>query len=92
MEKPFVEKTSTYWSVFTKINFIIAIVAIGISVYNLDAPLVVKGYYILASLYLFTTTVILTKTIRDEDESRKMINRIEEAKTNKILKDYVSEE
>lgn len=91
MERPYQEETSNYWNLFAKLNFFIAIISIALSVYLLEVDLIAKGYFILSSLYLFTTTVILSKTIRDQEESKKILNKIEQAKTNKILKDYVNE-
>jgi len=40
--------------------------------------------------YLFTVTTCFTlaKTIRDKHESQRLINRVKEAKTEKILADY----
>jgi hypothetical protein len=34
------------------------------------------------------STFTLAKTVRDEFEAKKLINRIQEAKTERMLKDY----
>jgi len=87
MEKPYVDSTPGYWSIFAKLNFALAVISVAISVYLLEVTLVTKGYFIISTLYMFTTTVVLSKTIRDEAESKKFINKIEEAKRNKVLED-----
>jgi hypothetical protein len=47
-----------------------------------------KGYLALNSLFLVSSTIMLSKTLRDEHEAQRLLNRISEAKTNKILKEY----
>jgi hypothetical protein len=48
----------------------------------------VKGFFAMGTLYLIGSTFTLSKTMRDEFENRKLVNRIAEAKTERILKEY----
>ena len=54
-------------------------------VYFMEASFAAKGFYAVAALMLVHTTVSLTKTMRDAEESGKMINKIEDARTEKLL-------
>ena len=54
-------------------------------VYFMEASFAGKGFYAVAALMLVHTTVSLTKTLRDAEESGKMINKIEDARTEKLL-------
>ena len=44
-----------------------------------------KGYLTMGILMLVQTTVNVTKTIRDNVESEKLIRKVEDAKTEKLL-------
>ena len=54
-------------------------------VYFMEASFAAKGFYAMAALMLVHTTVSVTKTMRDAEESGKMINKIEDARTEKLL-------
>ncbi|MFT9848763.1 YiaA/YiaB family inner membrane protein [Aneurinibacillus sp. REN35] len=48
--------------------FILSFAAMFIGIYTLDAPLPVKGYYIVSALFLTMSSFVLQKTIRDNQE------------------------
>ncbi|EAS64396.1 hypothetical protein L4D04_15220 [Photobacterium angustum] len=79
------KKQDNYWLTYAKATFIIATIAMIISIVKLPGDLIVKGYYSICSLFLVSATITLSKAIRDEAESNRLINRIEEAKTAKLL-------
>jgi hypothetical protein len=41
----------------------------------------------MSAIMLVHTSISITKTLRDVEESKRMINKIEEAKTEKLLMD-----
>ena len=45
----------------------------------------IKGYMLMGITMLTTSTIILTKTVRGRQESSKLVNKIEEAKTERLL-------
>jgi hypothetical protein len=47
-----------------------------------------KGYLTMGILMLVQTTVNITKTLRDNAESEKLIRKIEDAKTEKLLVNF----
>ncbi len=80
-------KQSSNWMIFTAVSFSVAAIMMALGIYNLEASFSDKGFYAMATLMLVHTTVTLTKTLRDRDEAEKLHNRIEDAKTEKLLMD-----
>ena len=78
---------STSWTLFVKLTFVISLIGMGAFVFFMQGDLLVKGYLALNSLFLVSSTIMLSKTLRDDHEAKRWANRIEEAKTNKILKE-----
>jgi hypothetical protein len=78
-------KSSAAWSLFTIANWGVAAVMMAGGIYFLEASFAAKGFYAMSALMLVHTTVSLTKTLRDQEESAKMINKIEEARTEELL-------
>ena len=76
------------WVFFVKVSFMISIVAMlaGIIIGPMD--LTVKGFLAMGTLYLIASTFTLSKTIRDEFEGQKLISKLAEAETQKLLKEY----
>jgi len=80
-------KHSNNWMIFTAFSFIVAAVMMGLGIYNLEASFSAKGFYTMSAIMLVHTAVTLTKTLRDRDEAEKFHNRLEDAKTEKLLMD-----
>lgn len=80
-------KHSHNWIIFTWVSFGVAAVMMALGIYNLEASFSAKGFYTMSAIMLVHTSVTLTKTLRDKDESEKLHNRLEDAKTEKLLLD-----
>ena len=78
-------KSSSAWNMFTYLSFGVSAVMMAGGIYFLEASFAAKGFYAMSALMLVHTTVSITKTLRDEQENAKMINKIEEARTEKLL-------
>lgn len=74
-----------YWLNYAKLTFLLAVAAMIISIIMLPGDLLVKGYYSICSLFLISATITLSKAVRDDSESKKLLQRLEEAKTAKLL-------
>ena len=85
-------KHSQNWIVFTVVSFAVAAVMMGLGIYNLEASFSAKGFYTMAAIMLVHTSITLTKTLRDREESGRFHNRIEDAKTEKLLMDISAPE
>lgn len=73
------------WITFTYANMIASAALTFGGLFFLPVDLWIKGYMLMGVTMLVTSTVILTKTLRDRQESTKLVNKIEEAKTERIL-------
>jgi hypothetical protein len=78
---------SQSWVVFTYVSFVAALgmVVTGIALMPID--LAMKGYLAMGVAMLIQSCITLTKTIRDNDEGGKLVNRLEDARTERLLMD-----
>ncbi len=77
------------WILQTWLSFIISISATMLGILYLPAvDNWVKGYLGMGLLFSIGSTISLSKTTRDIEESKRIINRIDEAKLEKLLADY----
>ncbi|MEE7474852.1 YiaA/YiaB family inner membrane protein [Methylobacterium hispanicum] len=79
------QQHSSNWVSFTYASFAgsVAMVALGIVFMPIDIWL--KGYFAMGTVMLIQSCVTMTKTVRDVHESRRMVNRIEDARTERLL-------
>lgn len=78
-------KHTNAWTLFTYSSFGVAACMMAGGIYSLEASFAAKGFYAMSALMLVHTAVSATKTLRDNEEASRMINRIEDAKTEKLL-------
>ena len=78
-------KDSDAWKLFTIIAFAIAACMQAGGIFFLDATFAAKGFYAMSAIMLVHTSISITKTLRDHEEANRMINKLEEAKTEKLL-------
>jgi hypothetical protein len=78
-------KTSAAWTMFTYLNFGVAAVMMAGGVYFMEASFAAKGFYAMAALMLVSSTAAITKSIRDSEESQRLHNKIDEARTERLL-------
>lgn len=76
---------SQSWTNFTLLSFGVSAAMMAGGIYFLEASFSAKGFYSMASIMLVHTSITLTKTMRDKAEADKFINKIEDAKTEKLL-------
>ena len=79
---------STAWVTFTYISFAASCFMVGIGIWLLPLDLSIKGYLTMGFLMLTQSCITMTKTMRDMHEGDKLVNRIEDAKTERILMDF----
>ena len=56
-------------------------------IFFMDATFAAKGFYAMAAIMLVHTSITITKTLRDVEEGNKLASRLEEARTEKLLRD-----
>ena len=76
---------SSAWVTFTYASFAASAFLIAIGIFFLPIDLWMEGYLTMGIVMLIQSCVTLTKTIRDMHEGGKMVNRIEDAKAERLL-------
>ena len=84
-----IQSNSNGWLFFVKTSFAMALVAMGAGILFGPSDFMVKGYLAMSALFLVSSTITLSKTMRDEHESHRLLNKISEAKTQQLIKEYV---
>jgi hypothetical protein len=82
---PTITNHSGAWVTFTYANMILSLILTVGGIYFLPIDLWVKGYMLMGVTMLVSSTIIVTKTARDVEESSKLVNKIEDAKTEQLL-------
>ena len=77
------------WIIFTYVSFAAALAMVVGGIVLMPLDLAMKGYLAMGVVMLVQSCMTLTKTIRDNDEAGKLVNRIEDAKTERLLMDVV---
>jgi hypothetical protein len=85
MTETYTPKQSAAWKSFTIASFVVAAGMMAVGIWSLEASFAAKGFYAMASLMLVQTSISVTKTLRDEEEASRFLNRLEEARTEKLL-------
>lgn len=78
-------KVSSAWNLFTYAMFAIAAVMMAGGIWALEASFSAKGYYAMSALMLVYTTAGMTKSLRDKEESDRIYNKLEDARTERLL-------
>jgi len=80
-----VQPHSGAWVTFTYGSFAASAFLVAIGVFFMPIDLWMKGYLTMGIVMLVQTCITLTKTVRDVHESSKLVNRIEDAKAERLL-------
>ncbi|MGY9048294.1 hypothetical protein P775_22550 [Puniceibacterium antarcticum] len=81
----YVQKPSKAWTMFTYAQFGIAAVMMAGGIFFLEASFSAKGFYAMAALMLVSSTAGITKSVRDAEEGTRLYNKIEDARTERLL-------
>lgn len=88
MEEHGIQKDSNAWIFFVKATFFSAVAAMATGIFFLPCELWVKGYMAMGTLFTVGASITLSKTMRDQHEAERIINKITNVKTEKILKEF----
>ena len=81
----YINKPSQAWNLFTYAQFGIAAAMTAGGIFFLEASFAAKGFYAMAAIMLVSSTAGITKAIRDTEESSRMHNKTEDARTERLL-------
>lgn len=78
-------RSSQAFTMFSYVNFLVAATMMAGGVYFLEASFAAKGFYAMAALMLVSATVGITKALRDKEEADRLHNKLEDARTERLL-------
>jgi hypothetical protein len=76
------------WILQTWLSFILSTSATGIGIFYLPVDVWIKGYLGMGLIFTVGSTIGLAKTVRDIEESKRIISRVDEAKLERLLANY----
>jgi hypothetical protein len=76
---------SSAWVSFTYVSFAASLAMIALGIFYLPLDWWSRGYLAMGVLMLVQSCVTMTKTVRDQHEATKLVNRIEDARAERIL-------
>ena len=80
-------KHTSAWTTFTMGSFAVAAVMMAGGIFFMEASFAAKGFYAMAAIMLVHTSITITKTMRDAHEETQLHNRLEAARTERLLKE-----
>lgn len=80
-------QNSQGWMFFVRACFGLSIAAMAVAIVFLPASIWVKGYLGMGTLLVIASSFTLSKSLRDDFEAGKVINRISEAKAERMIKE-----
>lgn len=87
MEQPRLTQQTPAWVGFTILSFVLSVSLMVIGIWVLPVDLWIRGYLAMGLFFTVSATITLSKTLRDEHEAKKWLNRISEVKTEKMLQE-----
>lgn len=82
------QQDSPVWIFFVKLSFAVALLTTTLGIYFLPVDVWIKGYMAMGLYFCVASAISLSKTLRDEHEAKRLIKKISEVKTEKLLKEY----
>jgi hypothetical protein len=73
------------WVAFTYIAFVTSLLTVGAGIVFLPIEIWMRGYLGIGVLMVVQSCLTLAKTQRDAAENARLVNRVETARTEKIL-------
>ena len=88
MDDPTIRQDSPGWLIFVHAAFAVALGLMCLGIYWLPVDAWIKGYFVMGLFFTVGSTFTLAKTLRDQHEARKLVNRVQEARTEKLLHEF----
>ena len=80
------------WIFQTWASFILSMGVTSTGIYYLPVDLWVRGFMGMGLLFTVASSFTLAKTVRDNFEAAKLVNRVKDAKAEKLLRDFELQE
>lgn len=86
MSERFTEHSQA-WVTFSYASFAGACLFVGGGIFLMPVELWIRAYLWIGMVLLIQSAINVTKTLRDNYEGDRLINRLEDAKTEKLIRD-----
>jgi hypothetical protein len=87
MNHPALQKDTPAWIFQVWASFLISLILSSVGIAYLPVDVWMRGYVAIAFFFTVASSFTLAKTLRDNQETGKMLNRITEAKTERLLQE-----
>jgi len=85
-----IEKNTTAWRVQVWVSFVVSVGATATACMYLDVDAWQRAFMLLGVLFTVSSTLALAKTVRDDHEAHKLLNRADAARTEKLISNFAS--
>jgi hypothetical protein len=79
---------SPAWGLYCCASFVVAGLMMAVGISMMPGEIWVRAYFAMSALLLTGSSFTLAKMLRDRHEAQRLHQRIEEAKTEQLLKTY----
>jgi hypothetical protein len=73
------------WVSFTYASFAASLGMVALGILFMPLDIWMKGYFAMGLIMLVQSCITVTKTMRDQHEASRLMNRIEDAKAERLL-------
>jgi len=80
-----ISQHSGSWIAFTYASFFASVAMVGIGILFAPIDIWIKAYFAMGAALLIQSCITVTKTLRDVHEGGKLVNRIEDARAERLL-------
>ncbi len=91
MAQSSLRSSTAAWLFQSWAGFVIAVGFMAFGIYYLPADAWTRGYLGIGSLFLVSSCFSLAKTLRDKHEAERIHNKVEEVRTERILREVGDE-
>jgi len=81
------QEHSQAWVTFSYASFAAACLLVGGAIFVMPVDFWIRAYLLIGMVMLVQSAINVTKTLRDNHEGQRLINRLEDAKTEKLIRD-----
>ncbi|MEU3075308.1 YiaA/YiaB family inner membrane protein [Streptomyces laurentii] len=81
------QNTAAYYAQ-AALSFGLALFAVTVGVYQLEASAWVRAFLAVSVLYLTTSAFTLAKVVRDRQEAGQIVSRVDQARLEKLLAEH----
>jgi hypothetical protein len=80
-----ISQHSGSWIAFTYASFFASVAMVGGGILFAPIDIWIKAYFAMGAALLIQSAITMTKTLRDVHEGGKLVNRIEDARAERLL-------